>query len=183
VARLERLVTGHALRAAVIALVLAGPGLAACAAAGGPAPVLVPATVRAVTVTIVPGLNGQIGPGLNGQKAPPAPVTVTSPDAVGGLVALINGLPPFPPGTYSCPADFEAGVRVTFLSAPHGKVLAEAFADTGGCGVVQLTVDGKQAAFVCGGPAAVGALSFTDLRWNFEQDQYGPVVQAPGSCP
>jgi hypothetical protein len=47
---------------------------------------------------------------------------------------LLNALLPFPPGTYSCPVDRGARIRLAFLHAPKSAPLAVAVVDPGGCG-------------------------------------------------
>ena len=134
-----------------------------------PAGSYIPATaVHAVVVTAVPGGNDR--------AKPPAPLVVTDPATVRRLVALVNGLSLFPPGTYSCPFDDGRGVRLTFLSkASSGKangpviksaVLAVAFAKSNGCGGVQLTIAGAQTGLGWGSAAAEQALSISGMRWK-----------------
>jgi hypothetical protein len=130
----------------------------------------IPATaVHAVLVTAVPSLNDH--------RKPPAPLLITEPATVRKLVALVNGLPLFPPGTYSCPAGDGGGVRLTFLSkASSGKangpvlksaVLAVALATSNGCGGVDLTIAGAQTGLGWGSSAAEQALAISGLRWTF----------------
>jgi hypothetical protein len=52
------------------------------------------------------------------------------------LVSLINGLPVWPPGTYSCPNDFGERDYLVF-QASHGSSVAVT-ASPGGCGTVQI---------------------------------------------
>jgi hypothetical protein len=134
-----------------------------------PAASYIPATaVRAVVVTAVPGGNDR--------TKPPAPLIITGPGTVRRLVALVNGLPLFPPGTYNCPFDDGRGVRLTFLSKVgagkaggpviRSEVLAVAFAKSNGCGGVQLTIDGTQTGLGWGPAAAEQALAISGLRWK-----------------
>jgi hypothetical protein len=127
------------------------------------------AAVHSVLVTAVPGPNDR--------TAPPAPLLVTDPAKVRDLVALVNGLPLFPPGTYSCPMDDGKGVRLTFLSTRGGgkaangpvieaAVLAVAFAKANGCGGVQLTIAGTQTSLGWGSTAAEQALAITGMSWQ-----------------
>jgi hypothetical protein len=101
-----------------------------------PAGEKVPAAAKAVTISMKLGLN-------QGGRKPPKPVTITDRAKVSALKALINGLPLFPPGMYSCPADFGAGLTLTFRASPGTPALAVATVDLGGCGGVYLTVGGK----------------------------------------
>jgi hypothetical protein len=134
-----------------------------------PAGSYIPATaVHAVVVTPVPGPNDR--------SKPPAPLLITDPVKVRNLVALVNRLPLFPPGTYSCPFDDGRGVRLTFLSkAAPGKangpvlksaVLAVAFAKSNGCGGVQLTIAGALTPLGWGSAAAEQALAISGMRWK-----------------
>jgi hypothetical protein len=139
----------------------------------------IPATaVHAVVVTAVPGPNDR--------TKPPAPLTITDPAKVRSLVALVNGLPLFPPGVYSCPFDDGRGVRLTFLSkASSGKangpviksaVLAVAFAKANGCGGVQVTIAGAQTGLGWGPTAAEQALSISGMRWKLSGYLPYPVI-------
>ena len=68
--------------------------------------------------------------------------TVTSPKSIHALVALLNKLPAVQPGTYACPADFGVRVRLAFYASHAVAPLAVALVNPGGCGDVQLTIDG-----------------------------------------
>ena len=70
-------------------------------------------------------------------------VTVTSPAKVAAIAAVIDGLPLFPPGAFSCPADFGAAMRLTFRRSPQGPVVAQLSAQYGGCGVASVSIDGR----------------------------------------
>ena len=95
---------------------------------------LVPATATAIEMSVIPD------PNLN--KNPPQSAAVTSPAAVRRITAMVNALPVFPPGQRECGlgrGDVEALV-LTFLSAPHGTVLATAYVSTEGCQPALLAV-------------------------------------------
>ena len=77
-----------------------------------PASEKVPAAAKAVTISMDLGLN-------QGGKKPPKPVTITDPAKVRALTALINGLALFPPGAFSCPADFGDDLVLTFRAGPR----------------------------------------------------------------
>ena len=101
---------------------------------------MVPAATTAVTLSVIPN------PNLN--KKPPRPVTVTSPDVVRRITAMVNSLPVFPPGPRECGFSMGADLVLTFLAAPGGRVLATALVNTGLCepvifaaGTAQLTND------------------------------------------
>jgi hypothetical protein len=117
-----------------------------------------PAGVSVVRITLVPGMNDK--------AAPPGPVSVTSVAKVGRLVSLINGLSPFPAGTFSCPMDDGRGVQLTFLRAPGGAPLATAFAKGNGCGGVTLTVGTRKSVLGWGNGPAQKALAIAGIRWN-----------------
>jgi hypothetical protein len=121
----------------------------------------IPAGVTAVTLSLRPGMNAH--------AKPPAPVTVTGQATVGKLVALVDGLPPFPAGHYSCPMDDGSGLMLTFSAGPAGKVLAVATVALAGCEGVDLTIGGKQqpglGAPDGGRPDAAQALKIAGLRW------------------
>jgi hypothetical protein len=99
---------------------------------------LVPATATAIEMSAIPD------PSLN--KNPPQSAAVTSPAAVRRITALVNALPVFPPGQRECGlgrGDVEALV-LTFLSAPHGTVLATAYVSTEGCQPALLAVGAQK---------------------------------------
>jgi hypothetical protein len=101
-----------------------------------PASEKVPATAQAVTISMDLGLN-------QGGKRPPKPETITDPVRVSELKALINGLALFPPGMFSCPADFGDDLVLSFRAGPRTPALAVATVDFAGCDSVDLTINGK----------------------------------------
>lgn len=103
-----------------------------------PAAERIPADARVVTVTPVFGDQAD----KNLERTDHA-VTVTDPAKVAGIAALIDGLAIFPPGIFSCPADFGAAMRLTFRTSPHGRVVAVVVAGYGGCGAVSVTINGR----------------------------------------
>ena len=103
-----------------------------------PAAERIPADARVVTITPVFGLQ----PVKRLEPRDPA-VTVTSPAKVAAIAAVIDGLSPFPPGAFSCPADRGADMRLTFSTSPRGPVVAQLSAQYGGCGVVSVSIDGR----------------------------------------
>jgi hypothetical protein len=123
-----------------------------------PATEKVPSTATVVTIATVPGLDA---PGK-----PLASATVTDPSKVKGIAALIDGLPVFPSGTYSCPADTGRALRLTFRSSAHGPVVAVATASTGGCLGVSLVVGGKsQPGLWQDGSSVTQALKIAGVTW------------------
>jgi hypothetical protein len=100
----------------------------------------VPAAATAVTLTLIPD------PALS-KKTPPRPATVTSPEAVRRVTAMVNALPVFPPGQLECGLGRGevTALVLTFLSAQRGPVLATAYVSTEGC----------QPAFLAVGPQKI----------------------------
>ncbi|HET6190576.1 MAG TPA: hypothetical protein VFE59_26690 [Trebonia sp.] len=99
---------------------------------------MVPATATAIEMSVISD------PNLN--KKPPQSATVTSPTAVRRITAIVNALPVFPPGQRECGlgrGEVEALV-LTFLSAPHGTVLATAYISTEGCQPTLLAVGSQK---------------------------------------
>jgi hypothetical protein len=126
-----------------------------------PATERVPAAAHAVTVSMDVGMN-------QGGKQPPKPVTITDPARVRALTALINGLAPFPPGMFSCPADFGAELVLTFRAGPGTPGLAVATVDLAGCDGVDLTIGGKSQPALAGPGTDTGPqiLKTAGLPWK-----------------
>jgi len=127
-----------------------------------PASEVVPTATRAVTLSELPNMNSH--------TKPPAPVTITDPAKVRALEALIDGLPLFPPGTYSCPAAFGDAVVLTFRAKAGGPALAVATIDTSGCEGIDFTIGVKQQPGL-GGPGAGDsvagqAIKIAGLNWK-----------------
>jgi hypothetical protein len=127
-----------------------------------PASELVPSAARAVTLSLLPNLN-------SGAK-PPGPATITKPDQVRALAALINGLPEFPPAVYSCPAGFAGELVLTFRARPAGPALAVVTVELSGCQGVDVTIGGKPQPrlgdLAEGRPVAAQALKIAGLDWR-----------------
>jgi hypothetical protein len=123
---------------------------------------VVPAAAAVVTASMNYGMNA------DGRK-PPAPVTITDPATVAKVAALINGQPPFPPGTYSCPMDDGMAFILTFRAHQAGPVLATATLALDGCGATGLEV-GKQSYGLgdldSARPLATQILKVTGLPWK-----------------
>ncbi len=120
-------------------------------------------TAQAVTISMDLGRN-------QGGKKPPKPVTITDPAQVSELKALINGLPLFPPGMFSCPADFGDDLVLTFRAGPRTPALAVATVDFAGCDGVDLTINGKPQPALAGPGTDNGPADPEDGR---------PVVEDP----
>jgi len=103
-----------------------------------PAAERIPPDARVVTITPVFGIR----PVKRFVRLDP-PVTVTSPAKVAAIAAVIDGLPLFPPGAFSCPADFGGAMRLTFRMSVRGPVVAQLTAQYGGCGTVSVSIDGR----------------------------------------
>jgi hypothetical protein len=124
-----------------------------------PASERIPAAARVVTIAAIPGLDA------TGRT--PAPVTITSAAAVRRIASLIDGLPVFPPGTHSCPADTGRELRMTFRATAGGPALAVATADLDGCGGVGLTIGGATQPALSDGPSLAGqVLAIAGLHWT-----------------
>jgi hypothetical protein len=105
-----------------------------------PAAERIPKAAKVVTITPVAGLRPL--------PADDRPVTVTDPAKVARIAAVVDGLQLFPPGEFSCPADFGRAMRLTFRAKPvgtasPGPALAVVTGQTGGCGAVQVDIGGK----------------------------------------
>jgi hypothetical protein len=118
----------------------------------------IPAGVTAVALSLSAGTNTR----------PPA--TVTDQGTVSKLEALIDGLPRFPAGAYSCPMDDGDRLVLTFRAGRSGPARAVATVSLAGCEGVNLTVGGQQQPGlgpVDGGRAtAAKALTIAGLHWS-----------------
>ena len=122
-----------------------------------PAGERIPASADVVTITPVQGL----GPATGAR-----PVTITNPAAVARIAAVIDGLPLFPPGSYSCPMDRGQAMRLTFRAAAGGPALAVIQSDSAGCRTVSVTINGRPMPAL--GPAAAmqrQVLAIAGVRW------------------
>lgn len=124
-----------------------------------PASERVPATAKTVTLSAAPGSTV-------GAKTP-SPVTITNPALVRRIASLVNALPLFPPGRYSCPAELGKAVQMTFRASPGGPPLAVATAPVTGCQGLRLIVSGKpQPALAGGTDVARQVLAIGGLHWT-----------------
>jgi hypothetical protein len=94
----------------------------------------IPARATTVTLALKPGANAHVNL--------PHPDTVTDPAKIRQLTALINRLPAFPAGVYSCPLDNGASLVLTFGVGRGRPALAVATVKLEGCEGVDLTVSG-----------------------------------------
>jgi hypothetical protein len=121
---------------------------------------MIPAGVTAVALSLSAGTNAHAKP----------PATVTDQGTVRKLTALVDGLPRFPDGSYSCPMDNGASLVLTFRAGRSGPVLAVATVKLAGCEGVNLTVGGEQQPGL--GPVGGGrstaakALKIAGLHWS-----------------
>jgi lipoprotein-anchoring transpeptidase ErfK/SrfK len=90
----------------------------------------------ATTVTLV------LKPDANTHASPPKPDKVTDPAKIRQLTALINRLPAFPAGVYSCPFDGGAQLVLTFGVGQGRPALAVATVKLEGCEGTDLTISG-----------------------------------------
>jgi hypothetical protein len=123
-----------------------------------PASEKVPATAKAVTISMNLGAN-------QGGKKPPKPVTITDPAKVARLRALINSLPLSPPGVFSCPAGFGDALGLTFRARPAGPALAVATDMLSGCPAVDLIIGGKSQPSL-DGASGTQILKIAGLSWK-----------------
>jgi hypothetical protein len=136
-----------------------------------PASEQVPAAAKVVTISATPGP-------IVGAKVP-APVTISNVATVRRIASLVDGLPVFPPGRYSCPADLAKAVRMTFRASAGGPPLAVVTAGLTGCQGVNVFVGGTpQPALADGAALARQVLDTTGLRWT----GYGGGPPMPGGA-
>jgi hypothetical protein len=123
-----------------------------------PASERIPSAARVVTITAIPGLD------QHGRQL--APATITDASVVSRIGSLLDGLPVFPPGTYSCPMDTGKGLRLTFRATARGPALAVANIVLDGCATVSLTVGGATGPTLAGWSGAGSqVLVIADLHW------------------
>jgi hypothetical protein len=108
------------------------------------------------------------GANAKGRK-PASPVTITDSAKVSAVAWLVDHLPPWPPGTYSCPADFGMAVVLVFRAHPDGPPLATADLDLNGCEGTDVTAGGKEHLMGTPGSArrfAVKVLAAAGVPWK-----------------
>jgi hypothetical protein len=88
-----------------------------------------------------------IDPGVPASKLP-RPRVITSRRTIEALTATLNALPLFPPGIFSCPADRDAAILLTFAPTRGGTAEAVATIRLGGCGGVSLKLRGHTEPFL-----------------------------------
>lgn len=108
----------------------------------------VPAGIRTITIT-----SRQLG------KPPSAPITASAASKVRRIVSYVNQLPPRQPGVTACPDDRGPYVELQFRKAAGATPVAVATADGSGCGLVTLTVGGRQEPALTEGPQLIKWLS------------------------
>jgi hypothetical protein len=136
-----------------------------------PASERIPAGAKQVTISAISGP-------IVGAKVP-APVTITNAATVQRIASLVDGLPIFPPGVYSCPADLGRAVQMTFRATAGGPPLAVVTAGLASCQGVGFTVGGqRQPALADGASLARQVLAITGLRWT----GYGGGALMPGTA-
>ena len=158
--------------------------LMACADAPPAEPVAQtsPHPALAGTAAVIPGAARQVtlgmnyGANANGRK-PPAPVTITSSVKVTEVAGLVVGQPPWPPGTYSCPAGDGMALILTFRAHSGRPALATAVLELNGCGGTDLTVGAKD--YGLGDPdsarsLATRVLKVADVPWTLPPAYWPP---------
>jgi hypothetical protein len=164
-----------------VTLLLAGaiaPALALVACASAPPAGSVarpsPEPVLARAVAAIPGAARQVtlsmdyGMDANGRK-PPAPVTITVSGKVSEIARLVADQPPWPPGRYSCPADYGVALILTFRAHPGGPALAAATLQLSGCDGTRLTMateDYSLGSPDSARPLATKVLAVADVPWK-----------------
>ena len=97
-----------------------------------------------------------------GGKTVEGPATITPHAEVAKAVSVLNALPAFQPGVYSCPADFGWRIRLVFyrtVATSSAVPLAVAIVDPNGCGLVQLALAGRRQPALSDGYSAAKRLS------------------------
>jgi hypothetical protein len=120
------------------------------------------------------GMN--YGMNADGRK-PPAPVTITDSVKVSEVAGLVAGQPPWPPGTYSCPAADGMAFILTFRARPGGPALATAVLELNGCGGTYLTVGAKGYSLGhldSARPLATRLLEVAGVPWKLPPFQWPP---------
>jgi hypothetical protein len=82
------------------------------------------------------------GPAPSGRGGAPSHAQTVPGATARALAAAINGFELFPPGVYSCPADFGESITISFFGAGHRR-LATATESPTGCAAVRLTIAGR----------------------------------------
>jgi hypothetical protein len=179
--------------AAALALVACASGAAspesarsgtprASAPPAGPVAQTSPQPALARTIAVIPGAARQVTLGMNygmnanGRK-PPAPVTITDSVKVSEVAGLVAGQPPWPPGSYSCPAGDGMSLILTFRAHPGGPALATAILELNGCGGTDLTVGAKGYGLGepdSARPLATRLLEVAGVPWKLPPFQWPP---------
>ena len=95
---------------------------------------------------------------LRNEQPSQRPFTVRSPRKIKAIVAALNALPLFPPGTYFCPLDRGIRVLLTFYAARDQPPLAVAAVNAEGCGFVDLSIGGVRQPTLEGGPTLIRSI-------------------------
>ncbi len=127
-----------------------------------PAAERIPPDAKVLTVAAQPGP----GPQQARKRLVDPPVMITDPATVARIAALVDGLPLFPPGVFSCPADFGGGTRLTFSASRNGPALAVVTVRDSGCAGVSLVVGGRSLPALSGGrDLQRQVLAIAGIRW------------------
>jgi hypothetical protein len=129
----------------------------------------IPSSARVVTVTPVFGRD----PNISRHHLDHA-FTITDPAKVARIVAIINGLAPFPIGELSCPVDNGAAMRLTFRASLDGPSVATILATYTGCATVS-KLDAPSGPFLNGNTASGQQvqqviLAIAGVRWPYTPD-------------
>jgi hypothetical protein len=128
-----------------------------------PASERIPPGATVVTIARLPAS----GPGPASKRPAEPPVTITDRVKVARIAAAVDGLSLYPPGEFSCPADFGGGIRLTFRASGNGPVLALVTSHDTGCQGVSLVIGGKGQPQLAGAaPLRRDVLAIAGLRWQ-----------------
>jgi hypothetical protein len=99
-----------------------------------PASEVIPAGARLLWINVISEIEGN--------QPRQRPLRIVSTKRIDAIVALLNALPAAQPGLRSCPIDLGIRVRLRFYARRGAAPLAVAQIDPGGCGGVELALDG-----------------------------------------
>lgn len=118
-------------------------------------------TIPGTATELTAAPHGPLGPvGGTGSAAGARPVTTDDTVTVGRVAALIDTLPPFPPGLRECPRDSGGSVLLTFRQGTAGPVVATVRLATSGCTAAVLTV-GERHTTLAGSTGLVARIAAT----------------------
>ncbi|HEX4094118.1 MAG TPA: hypothetical protein VHZ33_35840 [Trebonia sp.] len=149
--------------------VAANPAKAVSASVRTPAGEAIPSAARAVTIVLTEILLAPSGT-VTAVKEP-QPVTVADPAKVRQIADLLNGLPPAPTGSFTCPSgNYRADLTLTFRAKTGSPVLAIVTAELADCAFTDVSIGGRRRPELGPGDGgrtlAAQALEIADLNWK-----------------